>query len=628
MTGADKPNIKILISCHKEVPLPDSDMFLPVQVGATNTSQRFKGMQPDDEGSNISDRNFTFCELTAQYWAWKNLDADYYGLCHYRRYFCFDGLTHETNDHLQIEEDSLSSFTFRDYRLDDADLIEESVIGCDLITPPYWDISEAVTPDGIKHTIREHMAAFGLFCEEDLSLLREIVAEKQPEYLVDLDSYLNGRKYLGYNCYIMKKDLFNRFCEFEFSILQEFDKRFDYEGLTTTRKRVCGYMGEILYSVFTRRIDAESQYHVKQYPLMFFLDTSVSCAPKEVTVEAKEPIRILWRYRDRPVSPLVVCLESLLSHLHQETKYEITFLHEEDFVFESVLNAIDAFPDNVRICHSQWSVFRCPFEIPDLSLSDFDILQPLLIPWLSGGYGRVIWIDGLAIFQDDPARLIDGIQSDMPYACMQNILLQRELNKPAMSNVLDEYKLDVRSDVILDTTIMVVNSVTARQEMNPKVLADQLTTLRNECAYLNPKREEYKPEIRKKTEVPSAYLLGNQAFRARLLRLAQSAPIAFDEVSTSLDLADTGLWANEETSWAWKRAQRPLLIYPEYGKPPLLSASHRFRKEFWMVARNTSVYEVLLAEELEPAAPSLRRFLLPEGSQRRKLISKLVKKFR
>ena len=43
----------------------------------------------DNTGDNISVKNKSYCELTTQYWAWKNTDYDYYGFCHYRRYFSF-----------------------------------------------------------------------------------------------------------------------------------------------------------------------------------------------------------------------------------------------------------------------------------------------------------------------------------------------------------------------------------------------------------------------------------------------------------------------------------------------------------------------------------------------------------
>ena len=629
MAGEKALNIKILISCHKEVPLPKSDVFLPIQVGAVNTFQRFEGMQPDNEGENISDRNFTFCELTAQYWAWKNLDADYYGLCHYRRYFCFDGVDHSANDHLQIEEDSLSLFSLRDYRLDDAELIEKSVTACDMITPPYWDISKAVTPDGVKRTIQEHMISYGLFLAEDIELLREIVRERQPDYYDDLEAYLGGSKYLGYSCYVMRKDLFQRFCEFEFDALLEFDKRFSYEGLTTTRKRICGYLGEILYSVFVRHIEREERLRIDRYPLVFFLDTSLSCAPPESELVGNDPVRIVWRYRDRPVSAFVVCLESMIRNLNPELSYELTVLHEVDFIFDTVLNALKTIPSNLTIRHSQWSVFEYPQELAALSLTDFDIAQPLLLPWLSMSYGNVLWIDGLALFRDDPVRLFESsVDNDAGFICMQDILLQRELNKPATHCFLSEYQLDTRIDEILDTTVMVIDSDRARKSSSSVQIINELHALRGRFAYAQPKRPEYKPEIRKRTEVPSAYLLGNQAFRSRLLLAVGAKSMPFEKVSTAIDLSDTMLWANEDAAREWKAAQHPVLVYPEYGKPPLLSSSHRFGGAFWIAARDTTVYEVLLAEELEPDLPSAKKLLFPEGSKRRRIASKLMRKLR
>ena len=78
-------DIKILVAVHKPYWMPADDVYLPLHVGKSGKEDI--GFAGDDTGENISHKNANYCELTGLYWAWKNLAADYIGLCHYRRYF-------------------------------------------------------------------------------------------------------------------------------------------------------------------------------------------------------------------------------------------------------------------------------------------------------------------------------------------------------------------------------------------------------------------------------------------------------------------------------------------------------------------------------------------------------------
>ena len=90
----DLPTVKILVCCHKPYSCLSSQVFSPIHIGRAQADPKTKlamgSYLRDDQGENISHKNPSYAELTAQYWAWKNFDAlgnpDYIGFFHYRRY--------------------------------------------------------------------------------------------------------------------------------------------------------------------------------------------------------------------------------------------------------------------------------------------------------------------------------------------------------------------------------------------------------------------------------------------------------------------------------------------------------------------------------------------------------------
>lgn len=78
--------VQIFQTFHKDYPSnPAAEWLRPVGVGG----YRHEGFASDASGVNIAALNPSYCELTVQYWAWKNTHSDYVGFCHYRRLMNF-----------------------------------------------------------------------------------------------------------------------------------------------------------------------------------------------------------------------------------------------------------------------------------------------------------------------------------------------------------------------------------------------------------------------------------------------------------------------------------------------------------------------------------------------------------
>lgn len=77
-----KPDIKIFVSHRIDLDAEtiDNPLYVNVRCGAVFDKRENVDMLGDDTGDNISEKRDMYNELTVQYWAWKNVEADYYGL--------------------------------------------------------------------------------------------------------------------------------------------------------------------------------------------------------------------------------------------------------------------------------------------------------------------------------------------------------------------------------------------------------------------------------------------------------------------------------------------------------------------------------------------------------------------
>lgn len=273
---------KLIISAHNECPVSlQSENILYVQTGAANTRKRFKGMIPDNTGDNISSRNLKYNELTAQYWAWKNFDTlgspDYIGFMHYRRHFLFteEGeFPHETwlpgiNVHCfpYITERYKSLFT-------DACILKYiNVYDCIVLLP--YDLKNVG-----KNTVREQYASLPGQEAEFFDIFIKSAKKLAPEYQKEIERIEQGHIQYVCNMFIMKKELFFRYNEFMFPILEDVEKKIDTTGFDEKKLRFLGYLGEYLLSIFIFKLQQEGIWKIKELHGSFLYAFDVVSHPK------------------------------------------------------------------------------------------------------------------------------------------------------------------------------------------------------------------------------------------------------------------------------------------------------------------------------------------------------------
>lgn len=272
-------DIKIFVSRRIDTPsvVVSNPLYIPVACGSCYAKNINLGFIRDDNGDNISQKRNSFCEFTVQYWAWKNATADYYGLCHYRRYLTFSKKRFRANAQEQVMEGMLDNHAIAKYDLLNEKRMRNIIEGCDAVVNEAADVDHIPTPRGRQHSVYDHWAAHdGVFIDKRvLPLLVETIHRLSPEYDQAAKEYLAGKWHRGYNCYVMKKSLFFQMCEFQFPVLFDLEKQLDRTGLSEDFERTIGYMGEILYGIFIYYLQKQGIYRIKELQLVYFEQTVI-----------------------------------------------------------------------------------------------------------------------------------------------------------------------------------------------------------------------------------------------------------------------------------------------------------------------------------------------------------------
>lgn len=242
-------NLKVLIATHKKFNPPKEDYFLPIHVGKEQKEDL--GFLGDNTQDHISLKNNSFCELTGLYWAWKNLDFDVLGLCHYRRYFDIENNKDTINDIRFITPEEFTNYIFPKEK------ITQYLNKYDLILPKPKVYETSLEKDyGYCHSVI------------DYQLLTETITEISPEYSNTWNkvSHFSNKLY-HYNMFIAPKNIVNEYCNWLFKLLFAVEKKVQFSPYTYDQ-RVFGFMAERLLTLYF----THNKFNIKHLPILYIKD--------------------------------------------------------------------------------------------------------------------------------------------------------------------------------------------------------------------------------------------------------------------------------------------------------------------------------------------------------------------
>lgn len=565
--------IKIYISCHKECFIPTNSLLFPIQVGSALADKKLPAMLHDDTGENISAKNRMYCELTAQYWAWKNDTADWYGFFHYRRYLSFSHTDFPEDEfgNVIIQERSLREAAAEFGLLDAARMVQD-ITTYDCIVPRW----RTLPVSGM--TVYEQYCSALWHHQKDLDTAVTVLHELFPEYDAAAQQYLSSNRAYDCNMFIMKRSLFVEYTSWLFAILFEVERRSDFSSYNIEENRVMGYLGERLFGIWFTYKTQEVPLKTRELQRVLFYHT----APFPQIVHTQEgAVVTVFACNDRYVPCLAPLICSIVQNAQSARPYELyvltTDISKEN---EARLKALVKTDSRFSLaCLDVSGMVETHDFFVHMHISRETYFR-FCIPELFARTQKVLYLDSDMVVQADVSELYDvslegaclGAVRDVDCAgsIRQNAQFAHYIhNTVGCSGPADYFQAGV---ILCDIPKM-------RQEFSFEELAaisaERAWTYMDQCVL-------------------------NHAFLGKVYYLEQRWNVLTNckggTVSRAQIIHCAPRWLSEE----WETARKnPAIIHYAGAQKPWNSSDCDMAEYFWSYARNTSFYEVLMERHTE-----------------------------
>lgn len=267
------------VACHKKAIIYEDNTIIPIHVGSVESKEKLNYLK-DSTGDNISIKNKNYCELTGVYWMWKNIEAEYYGLMHYRRYLVLENkLEYKIKRFLYIFGRVLRINLIIDL-LNMRELFQIKISNKNIVYSKMEKFSKQISEKISKYDVilpkKEifNMSVYNQYKKshiiEHLDKLLEIIKNEKPEiYPYYKKNIKKNNSIYPLNIFIMKKKYFYEYSEFIFNILFKLEKEIEIP-LDSYQRRVFGFLSERMMLPFIEYLKDKKNVKIKEGIVLYY----------------------------------------------------------------------------------------------------------------------------------------------------------------------------------------------------------------------------------------------------------------------------------------------------------------------------------------------------------------------